>query len=213
MKAVLFDLDGTLLDTRDMILNSLQYAYTKVFGTETLPPDEKFLSLVGIPLRQQMEIISPERSDELFDAYHENNRRVHDKMLGGFEGTAQALTALQQEGLRMAVVTSKRNDPAVYGLEKMQLLHFFEFVIGADDTSEHKPQPEPLLLGASRMGLAATDCAYIGDSPYDMRAAVSAEMFAVAALWGMFDKATLAEAGAEVFVDTVAMLPGVLSTL
>lgn len=204
MKAVLFDLDGTLLDTRDMILNSLQYAYKKVLGEETMPPDKKFLSLVGIPLRKQMDIIDPERSDELFEAYHENNRLVHDKMLKGFEGTDEALAALQQKGLRMAVVTSKRHDPAVSGLEQMGLAHFFEFVIGADDSTEHKPEPGPLLLGAERMGLAPTECAYIGDSPYDMRAAIAAHMYAIGALWGMFDKETLAEAGAEVFADALA---------
>lgn len=209
MKAALFDLDGTLLDTRDMILASFRYAYAKVFGEEQVPPDSQLLSLIGIPLRQQMEIISPERSEELFNAYHESNKLIHDKMLTGFEGTASALTELKAKGLRMAVITSKRHDPAVRGLERTDLLHYFEFVIGADDSSEHKPSPGPLYEAAEKMGLESGDCAYIGDSPYDMQAARAASMYAVGALWGMFTPNELVKAGAEILLADISELPAV----
>ncbi len=211
MKAVLFDLDGTLLDTRDMILDSFRYAYTKVLGSDALPSDDKLLSLVGIPLKTQMEMIAPDRSDELFEAYLENNVRVHDTMLGGFEGAEKSLAELQEQGLRLAVVTSKRHEPAMRGLEKMGLENYVEFVVGADDSAEHKPKPGPLLLAASRMGLSTHDCAYVGDSPYDMQASRSAEMFAIGALWGMFEKETLLDAGAEVLLSHISELPGVFA--
>lgn len=210
MKAVLFDLDGTLLDTRDMILDSFRYAYQKVFGSESIPPDEKLLALIGIPLKRQMEIISPEHSEELFEAYHENNKRVHDSMLKDFEGTSETLSKLKDAGLRMAVITSKRHEPAVHGLNSMKLNSYFEFVLGSDDTTEHKPSPGPLLQAAERMGLTPADCTYVGDSPYDMQAAVGAEMYAVGALWGMFTEAELRDAGADILVPYVSDLPEVL---
>lgn len=211
MKAALFDLDGTIIDTRDMILASFRYAYIKVFGEDSLPPDEKLLSLIGIPLRQQMDIISAEKSDELFDAYHESNRMIHDKMIADFEGTTEALTQLKDQGLRMAIITSKRHQSAVRGLEKTNLLSFFEFVIGADDCDEHKPSPGPLYMAAERMGLEYTDCAYTGDSPFDMQAARAADMYAVGALWGMFTKQELLDAGAEVLVPNISELPQVFA--
>lgn len=210
LKAALFDLDGTLLDTRDMILTSFRYAYKSVFGEEQTPPDEQLLSLIGIPLKQQMEMISPEHSAELFDAYHEKNREIHDSMLKGFSGTAEALERIKNAGLRMAVVTSKRHMPAVKGLERMELAHYFEFVIGSDDCEEHKPNPGPLLLAAQRMELEGADCAYIGDSPYDMEAACGAGMFAVGALWGMFTQERLEAAGAQTLVSSILELPEVL---
>ncbi|MDR1088275.1 MAG: HAD family hydrolase [Coriobacteriales bacterium] len=207
MKAVLFDLDGTLLDTRDMILNSFRYAYTKVLGPDTLPPDDRLLSLVGIPLKTQMELIAPDKSEELFQAYLENNALVCETMLGGFDGAPEVLSDLREQGLRLAVVTSKRHAPAEHGLELMELDSYFEFILGSDDTAEHKPRPGPLLDAAERMGLAASDCAYVGDSPFDMEAAREAGMFAVGALWGMFTRRELEDAGAEVLLADIRELP------
>ena len=212
MKAILFDLDGTILDTRDVILHSMQSAYTTVLGAETLPPDEDLLSMVGIPLREQMQRISPQNSKALFEAYLEENRRVQDSMLKGFSGTPEALSMLKDRGFRMAIVTSKRNAPAVHGLEHQGLMEYFEFVLGADDTDEHKPKPGPLLDAAKIMGLTVHDCSYVGDSPYDMLAARAAHMYAVGALWGMFSKEVLQDAGAEVFISHLSELPGLLES-
>lgn len=207
MKAVLFDLDGTLLDTRDMILESFKYAHTKVLGANPPPPEEELLSLIGIPLKTQMELIAPSKSEELFLAYQEKNKQICESMLGGFAGTEAALERLLESGLRLAVITSKRHDPAVQGLVSKGLDGYFEFVIGADDVAEHKPKPGPLLVACERMGLAAEDCAYVGDSPYDMQAARSARMQAVGVLWGMFSKQVLLDAGAEVLISDFAELP------
>ncbi|MCL2530028.1 MAG: HAD-IA family hydrolase [Coriobacteriia bacterium] len=210
MKAILFDLDGTILDTRDLILHSMKHAYVAVLGADALISDDELLSMVGIPLQDQMEHFSPEKSEELLEAYREENLKVQDAMLKGFSGMAAALTALKAEGYRMAVVTSKRNAPAVHGLEQMGLADFFEFVLGSDDTAEHKPNPGPLLDAAKLMGRAAEDCVYVGDSPYDMLAARSANMLAIGALWGMFSKEILLEAGAEVFISDISELSQVL---
>ena len=213
MKALLFDLDGTILDTRDLILVSMQYAYSTILGEDTLPSDDELLSMVGIPLMKQMELLSPEKSMELYDAYIENNSRAQDSMLKSFCGTADTLSALKERGYRLAVITSKRHEPAVHGLEVTGLAEYFEIVLGADDTTEHKPRPEPLLDAACLMGLTVDECLYVGDSPYDMQAARSANMYAVGALWGMFTKEVLLNAGAEVLISHISELPEVLERL
>ena len=210
MKAILFDLDGTILDTRDLILISMQNAYLQVIGAETLPSDDELLSMVGIPLRDQMERLSPEHSEELFEAYLAYNAKVQDSMLKGFCGTAVTLTALKEFGYRLAVVTSKRHAPALHGLEQTGLAEYFELVLGADNTIEHKPKPGPLLDAARLMGLEVSECAYVGDSPYDMLSARAAGMYAVGALWGMFTQETLLDAGAEVLISHISELPEVL---
>lgn len=211
LKAVLFDLDGTLIDTRNLILDSFRYAYTTVLGPESLPPDEKLLSLIGIPLKTQMEMIAPDKSEELFKAYIENNVRVQDDLMREFDGLEEALLSLLTFGMRMGVVTSKRNEPALYGLKFMGLNNYFQLVLGADDTEEHKPKPGPLLEAARRMDLEVSDCAYVGDSPYDMQSAKSAGMFAVGVLWGMFTKDALLEAGADKIVAKPKDLPALFA--
>jgi len=210
LKAILFDLDGTILDTRDLILHSMQHAYVTVLGADSLPADDELLSMVGIPLREQMERISYENCEALLAAYLEKNQEVQDEMLKGFCGTAISLTTLKVLGFRLAVVTSKRNAPAVHGLKHMGLADYFELVLGSDDTAEHKPKPGPLLDAARLMGLAAEECVYVGDSPYDMLAARSADMLAIGALWGMFSRESLLKAGAEVFISHISELSGVL---
>jgi len=211
LKAILFDLDGTVLDTQDLILHSMKHAFTAVLGADALPADETLLSMVGIPLREQMERFSPEHSEQLLAAYLEKNLEVQDSMLKGFSGTEAALAALIESGYRLAIVTSKRNAPAVHGLDMMGLTDYFEFVLGSDDTAEHKPKPGPLLDAARLMGLDVHDCAYVGDSPYDMLAARAANMLAVGALWGMFSKESLLESGAEVFVSHISELSEILA--
>jgi pyrophosphatase PpaX len=193
--AVLFDLDGTLLDTRDLILASFRHATQEVMGTTV--PDEALLRLVGIPLAEQCRIFYPENPDLLCDVYREHNHRVHDELVRDFAGMKDALEELKGEGYRLAVITSKRHKLAWHGLECFGLERYFEILIGSDDFPEHKPEPGPLLEAARRMGLAPERCCYVGDSPFDMQAARSANMLAVGVLWGMFTREELLEAGAQ----------------
>jgi pyrophosphatase PpaX len=120
------------------------------------------------------------------------------------------LDELRAEGRRLAVVTSKRNEVALRGLMRFDLEGYFEFIIGSDDTTLHKPEPEPLLIAAERMGVSPDDCVYVGDSPFDMRAAVAANATALAVLWGMFSQKDLEEAGAQYEANAPRELPAVI---
>jgi pyrophosphatase PpaX len=206
--AILFDLDGTLLDTKELILASYRYATREVLGASL--PDESVLPLIGIPLVNQMRIVAPGYVDELVEVYREHNARMHDELIRPFEGTREALDALRAAGKRLAVVTSKRNDPARRGLACFGIQDYFEFIIGSDDTVTHKPDPEPLLLAVERLGIPADACVYVGDSPYDMQAACAANIDGIAALWGMFPRDTLMAAGASCEAVTIGELPALL---
>jgi pyrophosphatase PpaX len=207
----LFDLDGTLLDTRELILSSFRHATREVLGEQL--PDERILPFIGIPLIYQMRTIAGEHAEQLIEVYREHNAQVHDELIRSFKGTREALDALLTEGRRLAVVTSKRNGPAQRGLACFSLEDCFELVIGSDDTAKHKPDPEPLLLAAERLGVAADSCVSVGDSPFDMQAARAAGITAVAALWGMFSRDELIAAGVQYeatdFSDLVTVLRGI----
>jgi pyrophosphatase PpaX len=207
-RAILFDLDGTLLDTRELILASFRYATREVLGEQL--PDEALLPFIGIPLIYQMRAIAAEHADRLLEVYREHNARTHDDLIRYFEGTREMLDELSAEGRRLAVVTSKRNESALHGLAYFDLLEYFEFVIGSDDTAAHTPEPEPLLLAAECLGLASDACIYVGDSPFDMQAARAADIVALGALWGMFSREQLWEAGAQYEATTPATLPVVI---
>jgi pyrophosphatase PpaX len=208
-QAVLFDLDGTLIDTKELILSSFRYATREVLGKQV--SDEAVLPLIGIPLIYQMRAVSAEHADELMVVYREHNARVHDELVRYFEGMCEALEALTASGKRLAVVTSKRREPALRGLECFDLARYFEFLIGSDDTTKHKPEPEPLLFAVEKLGLEVDDCIYVGDSPFDMQAARAAGVVALAALWGIFPQEALLGAGAQYEAAAPRDLPAVVS--
>jgi pyrophosphatase PpaX len=209
--AVLYDLDGTLLDTRDMILASFQYATRKVLQRKI--PDAELLDLVGIPLGEQMQHLDAQHAQELVETYRTHNQRVHDELIRSFADTDETLAAIKVQGIPQVVVTSKRNELAWRGLGCFNLQGYFDFLIGSDDTLRHKPEPEPLLLAAARLGVPIERCVYLGDSPYDMRAACSAGAIAVAATWGIFTRDRLLAAGAQHELATISELPALLCSL
>ena len=207
-KAILFDLDGTLIDTKDLILTSFRKGSEEVFGEPF--PDERVQPLIGIPLKDQMKALAPDYVEELMAAYRRHNVELHDKLIRYFEGTREMLEELKAESRRLAVVTSKRNGPALEGLAAFGLQGYFEFVSGMEDSDKHKPDPEPLFIAARRMGVPITDCVYVGDSVYDMQAACRAGATSVAALWGMYTRDQLLGAGAQYEAATPSELPAVL---
>lgn len=208
---VLFDLDGTLIDTKELILTSFRKGSEDVLG-EALP-DERVQALIGIPLIEQATILAPGHAEELIVAYRKRNKELHDQLIHYFEGTREMLDELKELGARFAVVTSKLHAPALEGLESFDLEGYFEVIIAKEDTDKHKPEPEPLLLAAERMGVAVEECVYVGDSTYDMMAARAAGMVAIAALWGMYSREELLEAGAEYEAAAPCELPGLIGNL
>jgi len=207
IEVVLFDLDGTLIDTIELILASMRHATSTVLG-ETIP-DEVLMHNVGVPLSVQMDEFAPERVEELLRVYRAHNAIVHDDLVGEYAGTAAALTVLAGRGVRMGVVTSKSRAVALRGLERFALEGFFETLVAYEDTDIHKPRPEPLLEAARRMGVDIGACAYVGDSPHDMTAAVAAGAISVAALWGPFPQRVL-EPGPDYAIGSLGELAGLI---
>jgi pyrophosphatase PpaX len=195
INAILFDLDGTLVDTKELIVTSFTRASIEVLGEPI--PAEKLLPLIGIPIIRQVEILAPGFEQELIETYRAINDELHDELIAYYDGTREMLEELQAQGKRLGVVTSKRKQPALEALQSFDLQDYFEFIVGMEETQKHKPEPEPLLLGAKLLGATREPCVYIGDSPYDMQAGRAANMYTIAANWGMFTPEELVRAGAQ----------------
>jgi pyrophosphatase PpaX len=206
---VLFDLDGTVIDSGAIILASMKHAAKEVLGEE--PPDELLMAAVGGPgLEAQMHALAPDRVEELVTVYRAHNEPLHAELVCCV-GIDDLLVRLKDEGRRLGIVTAKRRATVALAFDVLPLGHLFETVVGGDETKRHKPDPEPLLLAAERMGVDPEDCAYVGDSPFDIRAAKAAGMFAVAVTWGgIHERATLDAEEPDAIVDSAEDLYGVL---
>lgn len=210
IKAVLFDLDGTLLDTHDLILRSFRHSTQKVLGRNI--PDDELMKKVGQPLEAQMWDFTDdlEVHDLLLTTYRDYNHEVHDAAVRAYDGVGEVLAALRERGLRTAVVTSKRHALAQRGIDVCGLSDFVEFVVGPDDFPAHKPDPGPVRYGCELMGLAPEECVYVGDSPYDIQAGNGAGCTTVACTWGMFAPELLAEQNPAFTIDRPEGLLGLL---
>ena len=206
-RVVLFDLDGTVVDSGGIILASMRHATQSVLGREF--SDDELLANVGGPgLEAQMEALGPGRAAELVRVYREHNEPLHET-LEGFDGIEATLDVLRARGQRLGIVTAKRRATVELAFARLPLAHLFETVVGGDETERHKPDPAPLRLALERLGAEASDAAYVGDSPYDMQAARAGGLYAVGVTWGgIHERAALADA--EVIVDRAEELLDVL---
>ena len=204
---VLFDLDGTVVDSGGIILASMRHAAHTVLGREF--SDQELLASVGGPgLEAQMSVLAEDRVDELVRVYREHNEPLHDT-LEFCAGMADVLATLKQEGCRLGLVTAKRRVTVELAFARLPLAGLFETVVGGDETARHKPSPEPLELGLERLGASPGDAAYVGDSPFDMQAARAAGMAAVGVTWGrIHGRESLRDA--DVVVDSAEELLAVL---
>jgi pyrophosphatase PpaX len=202
---VLFDLDGTVVDSGGIILASMRHATREVLGRDF--GDAELMQAVGGPgLEAQMEVFAPERVEDLVRVYRAHNEPLHDE-LEACAGMEDVLVRLHEQGHRLGVVTAKRRSTVELAFARVPIAHLFETVVGGDETQKHKPDPEPLLLAAERMNARPDEMAYVGDSPFDIRAAKAAGMHAIAVTWGrIHDRERLEREEPDAIVDTAEEL-------
>ena len=206
---VLFDLDGTVIDSGAIILASMRHAAKEVLGVEV--PDEQLMAAVGGPgLEAQMHALSPDRVDELVTVYRAHNEPLHDELVC-CAGMDEVLVQLKDEGRRLGIVTAKRRQTVELAFARIPIEHLFETVVGGDETKKHKPDPEPLLLALERLGDASDDAVYVGDAPFDVKAAKAAGLYSVGVSWGgIHGRERLEAEEPDALVDTTEELLGVL---
>jgi pyrophosphatase PpaX len=209
-RVVLFDLDGTLIDSGPIILASMQHATRTVLGRE-IAYEELAATVGGQGLVSQMRALDPDRVDELVEVYKEHNDPLHET-LEAFDDLLDVLPRLRAEGRRLGIVTAKRHRTVRLALDRFpELAEQFEAVVGYEDTDRHKPEPDPVLLALEQLGAAPAEAAYVGDSPFDIRAAKAAGTFAVAVGWGgIHADERLREEEPDAFVHEPAELLDVL---
>lgn len=179
---VLFDFDGTVIDSGAIILASMRHATLTVLGREF--EDEILMAAVGgAGLNEQMRLLDAARAEELVRVYRAHNEPLHSELVC-CAGMEDVLAALKQEGRKLGIVTAKRRQTVELAFEHVPIEHLFDLVVGSDDTERHKPGPEPILHALEQLGADADGTVYVGDSPFDIRAAKAAGVHSVAVTWG-----------------------------
>lgn len=194
LEAVLFDFDGTLVDTMELIHQSMRHATLEVLGREL--PRERLMANVGQPLPAQMAVFDPDKVAEMLASYRLYNDENHERLIREYPDVAASLARLKDAGLKLGVVTSKRRHSVELALDSFpSLREVVDVFVTLEDTTEHKPRPEPLLKGLEKLGgVPPENAAYVGDAPFDIAAARAAGTRAVAVSWGGFTEETLRKA-------------------
>lgn len=204
---LLLDLDGTLIDSIELIVRSFQHAGAAILG-RALTRGE-IVPTIGRPLVDVCAAMAPGRGPEMIAVYREWNHAHHDEYVTVYPGVFDMIRAVRERGVPLGIVSSKARVAAQPTFDRFGLDDGMATVILHDDTPRHKPLPDPLLVAAERVGVSPAACWYLGDSTHDMEAARAAGMIAVGAAWGPYpvSKITaLAHVIAATPMDVIALL-------
>lgn len=202
-RGVLFDLDGTLADTVELILMSFRHTMERHLGA--VPSESRFLESIGKPLPVQLRDFA--RSEEermaMLETYVAFQRSHHDDMVKPFPGALEVVDELRARDVRVGIVTSKGHRIAARTLEVCGLHERVEFIVCGDQVENGKPHPEPVLKALSALEISDTRdrVLFVGDSPHDMRAGRDAGTRTAAVGWGPLDRRVLRAESPDFFLD------------
>jgi pyrophosphatase PpaX len=187
--AVVFDLDGTLIDSFVLIAESYRHAAQTVLGRPLT--DDEVVARWGEPLQARVAHLAPDRGEELIAAYTAHYEAHHDRLCRPYPGIPEMLAALAAHGCRQGVVTSKRRRATAHALERFGLESWIQVAVCAEDVHVPKPAPDPILEVLTRLDAARSDAWMVGDAVFDIEAARGAGVRSVAALWGTREREAL----------------------
>lgn len=214
-KTILFDFDGTLVNTTPLILRSYQATWEVSFGFTF--DDEVYIETFGTHLRASIGALidlgvrtgqhapPPNREealDNLIDRYRQFNLAWHDEMIEPFAGIDSMLGLLRDRVEQIGIVSSKMRAGVERGLRRFELGGYFDLIVGAEDVTHHKPDPEPINLAVGLLEARRESTLYIGDSTHDMRAGRAAGVRTVAVTWGPFRRRDLEATQPDYLVDS-----------
>ncbi|MCM3711984.1 pyrophosphatase PpaX [Sporosarcina luteola] len=178
---LLFDFDGTLLDTNELIIQTFQTVLNSHYPGKY--EREDILPFLGPTLKETFDSIDPENSERLIAEYRTWNIANHDAFASEFDGVSETLRQLKSSGYKMAIVSTKRNDMIMKGLRLMEAEDLFDTVVGLDDVQHAKPHPEPLLLAMERLNSTPAETLMIGDNVHDILGGKNAGVRTAGVAW------------------------------
>jgi pyrophosphatase PpaX len=208
---VLFDLDGTLIDSIELILSSARYAFDKL--DRPAPSDAEWLTGVGIPLRTMFGRYARDDAEResFIAAYREYQMPNHDRLVRAYDGVVDTIKELRARGHEVGVVTSKSEALALRGLACVGLARYMDTIVGCDSCTRHKPDPEPVRLALHRLASDPGSAVFVGDSVHDVMAGNAAGVTSIGALWGPFQKSDLAPGNPSHYAAIISDVLGLVA--
>ena len=209
--ALLFDLDGTLIDSIELIMSSMRHAFDG-HGSGA-PTDDQWRALIGRPLVDSFREFVPDEPDveRLIGRYREYQLLHHDRLVRPYDGVVDAIRGFAAAGHPLALVTSKADWLAKRALVHVGLDDAFPVVVGCDSCTRHKPHPEPVERALALLDSPALHAIFVGDSPHDVEAGRAAGVYTVGVTWGAFTRDEMARAGADLVIHQVEELAGAVA--
>lgn len=183
MKALLFDFDGTLLNTNELIIRTFMHVLNDKFPGQY--SSEDCLQFIGPSLKETFERITPNEVDEMIAKYRAWNHAHHDEYVKEYDGVNETLEKLKKQGHKLAIVSTKKRETIERGLKFMKAEHYFEFWIGLEDVNKVKPDPEPVLLALERLRIPKEHALMIGDNYHDILAGKNAGVKTAGVAWSI----------------------------
>ncbi|MDR0307678.1 MAG: HAD hydrolase-like protein [Chitinispirillales bacterium] len=178
-KYYLFDADGTLFDTTEMIYRCFEHSFDR-FKLRQVPSDLVYTK-IGLPLRQQLEVYAGPVSDEFYEEYRSVHMTyqlsIYKDFIKLFPNVSDTLYKLKACGKRCAVVSSRLKDTLILFLEETNISHYFDIIMSPEGTAFHKPHPEPAVKVLEQFGCRrAEEGLFIGDASFDIECGAAAGM-------------------------------------
>jgi pyrophosphatase PpaX len=211
--AVLFDLDGTLIDSIGLLLASVRHAFEGFNGRA--PTEQEWVAGIGTPLAKQLQefCATDEQLEAVTSRYRTFQRASHDRLTTVFPGTLETLGALAAAGHPMGIVTSKSNEMMNRALVLTGIAPYMTTTIGSDSCTIHKPDPFPVRMALGELGYEPSEAVFLGDSPHDINSGNSAGVVSIAALWGPFTRDQLQPANPVHYLDNISKLPALVERI
>jgi pyrophosphatase PpaX len=210
IKAILFDLDGTLINTNHLIMESFKHAFKTYLNIEVA--ESEIVKFFGEPLERSMGKFGEENKPGLLTTFKEFNEKMHDVLAKEYEGVEEALHELKSNEIKLGVVTSKRRIMAYRSLKLIRAFDYMDVIITPEDTGNHKPHPEPILKACEALGVEPEESLMVGDSIYDIQCGVNAGSATCAVTYTEFSMEEINKLEPDYFVDNLSELLEILNS-
>lgn len=208
INTLLFDLDGTLIDTNELIISSFLHTLNEYYPEKYMRED--VLPFIGPTLVETFSKIDPDRVDEMITKYREHNHAHHDELVTEFEGVYETMQTLKEQGYKLGIVTTKMRNTVEMGLKLTKLDQFFEVVVTLDDVKNAKPDPEPIHLALKLLDACAEEAIMVGDNYHDILAGKNAGVLSAGVAWSLKGKEYLATFEPDFMLEKMSDLLGIV---
>ncbi len=206
---LLFDLDGTLINTNELIVESFLHTLNHFFPGQY--EREDVYPFMGPPLIDTFEALDPERTMEMVAHYREFNLAQHDALVTEFQGVYETIRTLHENNFKMAIVSTKLHETVVKGLKLTNLDPYFNVVIGLDDVENAKPHPEPLEKALAALGSSPEEALMIGDNYHDIEGGQNAGVKTAGVAWSIKGRDFLAQYNPDYMLESMTDLLDILN--